>query len=144
MQSQAPKAVARVLIADDNLDHVATTALLLQTDGHEVCGVASGEAALEKFEAFAPDVVVVDIGMPRMSGYDTARALRAHRAGSQVLLIALTAYDSYSERLLSKIAGFDYHIAKPADPATLTAIVRAYVASKRSPRIHVIPDMPRR
>ena len=132
------------MIADDNLDHVAMTAMLLQTEGHEVCGVASGEAALEKFEAFAPDVVIVDIGMPHMSGYDTARALRAHRTGSQVLLIALTAYDSHSERLLSKLAGFDYHLAKPADPATLTAIVRDYVASKRPTRIHVIPDMPRR
>jgi DNA-binding response OmpR family regulator len=151
--SVAPKAVARfdaakllgrVMIADDNLNQVDTTAALLRLEGYEVLGLPSGTAVLEHFEGFRPDVVILDIGMPEMSGYDTARALRAHKEGSQVLLIALTCYGSYSDELAAKMSGFDYHLAKPADPAYLTAIIRDYFSGTRPIRVHVIPDMPRR
>ena len=139
----AAKLLGRVMIADDNLNHVDTTAALLRLEGYEVLALPSGNAVLEHFEGFRPEVVILDIGMPGMSGYDTARALRAHKGGSQVLLIALTCYRAHSDELASKISGFDYHLAKPADPAHLTAIVRDYCSGTRPIRVHVIPDMPR-
>ena len=120
--------VPRVMIADDNPDHVAMTAALLHTEGYDVRGLPSGTTLLEQFTAFRPHVVILDIGMPVLTGYDVARSLRTSSEGAVVLLIALTGYDQQSDRSLSKIAGFDHHLAKPADPNTLTAIIRDYLA----------------
>jgi DNA-binding response OmpR family regulator len=134
---------ARVMIADNNLDHVSTTAMLLTVEGYEVRGLPSGKAVLEVFESFRPDVVILDVDMPHVSGYDVARALRANRKGCEVLLIAATGHDSQTDKLLSKLAGFDYHLGKPVDPNTLTALIRDYLAGNRPVRVHVIPDFPR-
>jgi DNA-binding response OmpR family regulator len=136
---EASEAGVRVMIADDNLDHVATTSRLLQTEGYAVLGLASGTSLLEQFEAFQPQIVILDIGMPHLTGYEVARALRAHRKGSEVLLIALTGHDTQTDRMLSKLAGFDYHLAKPVDPNMLTAVIRDYLAGHRPVRVHVIP-----
>jgi DNA-binding response OmpR family regulator len=136
----APQPLARVMIADDNLDHVTTTAMLLHSEGYDVCGLPSGTTLLEQFIAFRPQVVILDIGMPVLTGYDVARALRANSQGAEVLLIALTGYDSQTDRWLSKLAGFDYHLLKPVDPNALTAMIRDYLAGNRPVRIHVIPD----
>jgi CheY-like chemotaxis protein len=137
---EAPGPVARVMIADDNLDHVNMTATLLLTEGHDVRGVPSGEALLEQFEAFRPEVVIIDIGMPGLTGYDVARALRGHSRGAEVLLIALTGYNTQTDKYLATLAGFDYHIGKPADPNALTALIRDYLAGNCPVRIHVVPD----
>ena len=131
---------ARVMIADDNFDHVATTALLLESQGYVVRGLPSGGALLAQFEAFRPHVVILDIGMPGLTGYDVARALRASAMGSEVLLMALTAYDGQTDRMLSQLAGFDYHLVKPADPNSMLAIVRDYVAGNRPMRVHVFRE----
>lgn len=120
--------VARVMIADDNLDHVNMTSLLLHTEGYEVCGLPSGITLLDQFKAFRPHVVILDIGMPVLTGYDVARHLRANSQGAVVLLIALTGYDKQSDRSLSKMVGFDHHLAKPVDPKILTKIIRDYLA----------------
>jgi two-component system OmpR family response regulator len=143
VRRDAVKPLGRVMIADDNLDHVALMCALLKMEGYDVCGLPSGDAVLAQFEVFAPDVVILDIAMPNMSGYDTARALRAHRTGSQVLLVALTGHHSHSERLMAKIAGFDHHMSKASDPNGLMALIRDYLAGERPVRIHVIPDIPR-
>jgi DNA-binding response OmpR family regulator len=116
------------MIADDNLDQVALTAALLHTEGYDVRGLHSGTTLLEQFAAFRPHVVILDIGMPVLTGYDVARSLRASSEGAVVLLIALTGYDTQNDRWLSKRSGFDHHLAKPADPNTLTAIIRDYLA----------------
>jgi DNA-binding response OmpR family regulator len=138
LEAAAP--AARVMIADDNLDHVATTTLLLKTEGYEVRGVSSGAQLLEQFTAFRPDVVILDIGMPGLTGYDVARALRGDRKGAEVLLIALTGYDTQTDRFLSRLAGFDYHLVKPADPGAVSALIRGYLAGNRPVRVHVIPE----
>jgi DNA-binding response OmpR family regulator len=119
------------MIADDNPDHVAMTALLLKTEGYDVRGVPSGTTLLEQFTAFRPHVVILDIGMPDQTGYDVARSLRASSKGAVVLLIAITGHDTQADRWLSRRSGFDHHLAKPADPNTLTAIIRDYLAGNR-------------
>jgi CheY-like chemotaxis protein len=137
---QPPEPVVRVMIADDNLDHVATTAMLLTTEGYDVRGLPSGTALLAQFEAFRPRVVIADIGMPGITGYDVARSLRASNRGAEVLLIALSGYNTQTDKYLAALAGFDYHVGKPADPNMLTALIRDYLAGNRPVRIHVFPD----
>jgi DNA-binding response OmpR family regulator len=140
LESPTSGEVTRVMIADDNLDHIVTTSLLLETQGYVVRGLPSGGALLAQFEMFRPHVVIVDIGLPGLTGYDVARALRANGMGAEVLLIALTGYDTQTDRMLSQLAGFDYHLVKPADPNSLLAIVRDYIAGNRPVRIHVFPE----
>ena len=135
-----PAPLARVMIADDNEDQVSTLATLLHTEGYAVRGSPSGTELLAQVTTFRPQVVILDIGMPDMTGYDVARALRTNSKSSDVLLIALTCYNTQTDRLVSKLAGFDYHIAKPVDPNNLSAIIRDYLAGNRPARIHVIPD----
>ena len=141
---ETPKPLARVMIADDNLDHVATTALYLHTDGFDVIGLPSGEALLENFEAYRPDVVILDIGMPGLNGYDVARALRGNSKAADVLLIALTGYGSQTDKRLSELVGFDFHLVKPADPKVMSALISDFAAGNRPVRVHVVPhrDMP--
>lgn len=140
---EASTPVARVMIADDNLNHVTTTAMLLETEGYAVRALPSGITLLEQVAAFRPDVVILDIGMPVLTGYDVARALRKTSGSADVLLIAVTSYNTQTDKFLSKLAGFDYHLAKPVDPNSLSATIRDYLAGNRPVRIRVIPDIPR-
>jgi CheY-like chemotaxis protein len=142
---EASTPVARVMIADDNLNHVTTTAMLLETEGYAVRALPSGITLLEQVATFGPDVVILDIGMPVLTGYDVARALRKSINSADVLLIAVTSYNTQTDKFLSKLAGFDYHLAKPVDPNSLSAIIRDYLAGNRPARVHVIPerDFPR-
>lgn len=135
-----PEATVRVMIADDNLNHVTTTALLLGAEGYDVRGLPSGITLLEQFEAFRPHVVILDIEMPALTGYDVARALRKNAKATDVLLIAVTAHNTQTDRFLSRLAGFDYHLAKPLDPNAVVALVRDYLSGKRPPSVHVIQD----
>jgi CheY-like chemotaxis protein len=97
--------------------------MLLGLDGHEVRVAHSGERALETAAGFLPDVVVLDIGLPGVSGYDVARQLRGRPEGARVLLIALTGYGGPEVAVRVKAAGFDHHLVKPAVPAQLTALI---------------------
>ena len=137
---KVPDAVVRVMLADDNLEHATTTAMLLRTAGYDVCALPSGTLLLEQFPAFDPDVVILDLAMPQLSGYDVARALRADKRGAEVLLIALTCYNNQTDRLMTKEAGFDHHLAKPVDTYTLTALIRDYLAGNRPVRVPVITE----
>ena len=123
----------RVLVADDDKDAVASLMLLLQEEGHEVRGVYSGLAVLDKVRDFGPDVVLLDIGMPHISGYEVARALRERYASARPLLIAITGHSKPSDRTLAQLAGFDHHFTKPYDPNALLALLRASGAATRSP-----------
>ena len=130
----------RVMIADDNLNNVTTMALLLGTEGYDVRGLPSGITLLEQFETFRPQVVILDIGMPALTGYDVARALRKNVKAMDVLLIAVTAHNTQTDRFLSRMAGFDYHLAKPLDPNAVVALIRDYLSGKRPPRAHVVQN----
>lgn len=115
----------RILVADADRDAVNSLMLLLREDGHEVRGVYTGLDVLAKVRDFAPDAVLLDIGMPHINGYEVARALRERYASARPMLIALTGRNQANDRTLTHLAGFDHHIAKPYDPALLLALLRS-------------------
>jgi DNA-binding response OmpR family regulator len=112
----------RVLIVDDDRDTVLSLTMLLSEEGHSVVGAYKGKEVLSNVRTFEPDVVLLDIGLPDMTGYDVARAVR--RQGQRPTLIAVTAWNKVTDRLMAKAAGFDYHLAKPYDPQTLLALLK--------------------
>ncbi len=118
----------RVLVVDDNVDSAQSTAMLLELAGHEVRVVHEGTGALTAAAQFRPDVVVMDIGLPGMSGYDVARHLRGRRETARVLLIALTGYGQPDDVFRIKAAGFDHHLVKPASPEQIAALVRGQLS----------------
>jgi PAS domain S-box-containing protein len=115
----------RVLIVDDNRDAGESLAKLMQMSGHEVRTLANGAAAVANAASFRPDVVLLDIGMPGMSGYEVARRLRELPGASSMYLIAMTGYGSDEDRTRSAESGFDEHLVKPLDFAALEALLAA-------------------
>jgi len=109
----------RILLADDNRDAAETLAILLRLEGHEVELAHDGKEALRSFEAGRHDVALLDIGMPNASGYEVARQIRARPEGKHVLLIAITGWAQDGDKLESREAGFDHHLAKPIEPDAL-------------------------
>ena len=109
----------RILVADDNNDAAESLAMLLRLEGHEVETVEDGEKAVQAFDRIAPDVVLLDIGMPLLSGYDVSSRLRARK--SRALLVAITGWGQAQDRAKSAKAGFDHHLSKPVDFQELSA-----------------------
>jgi signal transduction histidine kinase len=103
----------RILVADDNTDAVEALALQLRLAGHEVRSANDGVEALEVAESFAPQVVLLDLGMPRMDGYETARQIRRKWWGKSATLVALTGWGGQQDRQKTSDAGFDAHLVKP-------------------------------
>jgi CheY-like chemotaxis protein len=120
----------RVLIADDDRDTVMTLATILQHEGHEVREVYRGSEVLRMVRDFDPDVALIDIGMPGMTGYDVARELRQVFGKGRPLLIAVTGWKQPSDRILAQLAGFDHHLPKPFEPNALLALL-AQVPSEK-------------
>jgi DNA-binding response OmpR family regulator len=112
-----------VLVADDNRDAADSLAMLLQIDGHDVRVAHGGSAALALAQAFRPEVALLDLGMPDLSGYEVAHALRREPWGKDIYLIALTGWGQEADRRRSRDAGFDCHLTKPADPDELRAVL---------------------
>jgi CheY-like chemotaxis protein len=115
----------RVLLVDDNRDSAESLAVLLTTLGHEVSQAYDGPAALEAARSETPDLVLLDIGMPGMSGHEVARRIRAEPALVGTTLIALTGYGSAEDRHESHAAGFDGHLVKPIDFEALQGIIES-------------------
>jgi CheY-like chemotaxis protein len=115
----------RVLVVDDNVDSADSIAMLLQVSGHEVRVAYSGQDALETAVEYQPDIILLDIGLPGMDGYEVARRLRAHPQLREVKLIAVTGYGQDADRLQSQEAGFDYHLVKPVDAQKLEELLVA-------------------
>ena len=113
----------RVLVVDDNSDAADSVAILLAGAGHEVRVAYSGNSALELAVDYRPDVVLLDIGLPEMDGYEVARRLRQQVEINHTKLIALTGYGLETDRQRSKEAGFDYHLVKPVDLGTLQQLL---------------------
>jgi CheY-like chemotaxis protein len=114
-----------VLAVDDNADAVESLALLLAGQGHEVRTAHDGPDALELAEAFRPEVVILDVGLPCMDGYEVARRLRERRPKQNLFLVALTGYGREEDRRRSREAGFDLHLVKPVDPEELRDLLAA-------------------
>jgi signal transduction histidine kinase len=113
----------RILVVDDNVDVVETTTMLLSLSGHEVRSAKDGLQALHIATEFRPDVVLLDIGLPLMDGYEVARRLRQAPQTAGALLIALTGYGQTGDRQRGKDAGFDGHMLKPVDPHALARMI---------------------
>ncbi|MDB5872645.1 MAG: putative histidine kinase, atypical hybrid, partial [Ramlibacter sp.] len=113
----------RILVADDNQDAAATLAVLLELLGHTVRHVHDGEAAVRAAVEFDPDVVLLDIGMPKLNGYEACRQIRAQPGGAAMNLIAVTGWGQPEDLRRSQDAGFDRHLVKPVDPAVLMDMI---------------------
>ena len=111
----------RVVIVDDNRDAADSLAMLLRMGHHDVLAVSSGKEALEAVRSFRPDLVLLDIGLPDLDGYEVARRLRA--AGYESTLTALTGFGLAEDRERARRAGFDYHLVKPVDPRALQSML---------------------
>lgn len=118
----------RILVVDDYLDNAESMALLLRLDGHEVDVAFDGQTALRIAEKNNPQVVLCDISMPRMTGYEVARRLR-DMLGDGPLLVAISAQGFEEDRQRSQAAGFDHHFIKPAEPGAVQRFLRDFLAA---------------
>jgi CheY-like chemotaxis protein len=125
VEDAAEGAGRRILVADDNRDNAQSLAMLLQLRGNEVETVYDGLEAVEAVERYHPDVVLLDIGMPKMDGYAACRLIREQPGGRDIRIIALTGWGQDEDRRKSKEAGFDDHLVKPVAPATLLSALAA-------------------
>jgi signal transduction histidine kinase len=114
----------RILIVDDNVDAADSIAMLLGMEGHKTRAVNTARAALLAVPEFEPDVVLLDIGLPEMDGYEVARRIRAHNGRHDMRLVAVTGYGQPGDRRRSQAAGFDEHLVKPVEPAVLNEMLR--------------------
>lgn len=121
-----PKAIRsrRILVVDDEKDARGFLSDLLEIGGHMTCAVPDGPTALAAVKTFAPEVVLLDLGLPDMDGYEVARRLRDEHPEMKILLIALTGYQKDPVRL--KQAGFDHHMVKPANVKALSALIQSW------------------
>jgi CheY-like chemotaxis protein len=115
----------RILVVDDNKDAAASLAMMLKIMGHEVRSAHDGLAGVEAAAAFRPDVILLDIGMPKLNGYDACRRIRAESWGRDVLIVAVTGWGQEEDKRRSKEVGFDHHLTKPAEPAELERVLTA-------------------
>lgn len=113
----------RILIVDDNADAADSLGQLLEIMGHDVRTAYDGESAIEVAGSFRPSVMLCDIGMPKMNGYDTARSIRTTQWGRGVILVALTGWGQQDDVRKSLAAGFDHHLTKPVEPDTLLQLL---------------------
>jgi signal transduction histidine kinase/DNA-binding response OmpR family regulator len=123
-----PQGGKRILVVDDNADAAESIAVLMGIEGHEVKTVTDGMQALACLEVFAPQVAIIDIGLPGMNGYELAAGIRASRASPKPLLIALTGYGQSEDFDRSRDAGFDHHFVKPADLRAIQAAIEGGAA----------------
>jgi PAS domain S-box-containing protein len=135
----------RVLVVDDNQDSAATLGMLLRTTGIEVRLAHDGLEAVQAAGEFRPDAMVLDIGLPKMNGYDAAHRIRRQPWGRKVVLIAITGWGQEEDKHRSKLAGFDHHMVKPVNPAELLELLASLqeAPSARGKRVGP-PGPPRR
>jgi CheY-like chemotaxis protein len=113
----------KILVVDDNRDAADTLAMLLDFLGYDTRTAYDGQQGVDAATAFQPDLVILDINMPVVDGYQAARMLRNARGTSRAVLVALTARGSATDRAAALQAGFDYHVVKPVDGAGLAELV---------------------
>lgn len=113
----------RILVVDDNIDVANSLVLMLNLLGHTTESAYDGFKALEMIEAFNPDLILLDIGMPGLNGYETAKKIRKHFIEKKIILIALTGWGQEEDRKRSQEAGFDFHITKPLQPNVLEKLL---------------------
>ena len=120
----------RILVADDNHDAAATLCMLLELMGHTVQQVHDGAAAVQAAALFDPHLVLLDIGMPKMNGYEACRKIRSSAGGAAMAMVAITGWGQPEDRRMSQEAGFDKHLIKPVDPQELENLVEEVIAKR--------------
>ena len=125
----------RILVVDDNRDAADSLAMLLRCMGADVTVAYSGPSALKVLESLRPTIVLLDLGMPEMDGYEVAEQIRQHPISSKVRLIALTGWDQEADRRRTQEAGFDHHLVKPVDPEALEALLASDDSSHTADRV---------
>jgi PAS domain S-box-containing protein len=123
-----PMTPRRVLVVDDLLDSAESLAMLLRLDGHEVRVANDGPSALEAAQRFRPELVLLDLGLPGLSGFEVCRRIRKEPWGREVFVVALTGWGQDEDRRKSEEAGFDAHLVKPVHPEELRSILRSLAA----------------
>ncbi len=123
----------RVLVVDDNRDSAEMMTEILRAEGHQVMAAYDGVSALEMAVKFQPEIALIDIGLPGMTGYDLARRLLERARGRPMRLVAVTGYGDLADQLRARDAGFDLHVTKPPDVDQLAAIVAG------APKSHAVP-----
>ena len=112
-----------MLVADDNLDAGESLAMLLRLDGHEVQVASNGPEALALFDRMKPEIAILDIGMPGLTGYEVAQRIRAQKLARPVTLIAVTGWGQDADKARAAESGFDHHFTKPIEPESLSALI---------------------
>jgi len=133
-EDAAPNAAGarlRVLVVDDNREHADSLALFLRLQGHAVRTAYDAASALTWGGAFAPEAVLLDLGMPGVDGYEVCRRLRAGDHGEAMVIVAITGWGQVEDRKRSAEAGFDAHLVKPVDPVALVSLVDSLARMKR-------------
>ena len=125
----ADTAGRRVLVVDDNVDAASSLCMMLQLKGHTVQMVHDGSAALRAIQSFSPEVVLLDIELPDINGYEIAKRIRSKREGKSIVLIALTGRGQQDDKDRAREAGFDEHFTKPVDISLLATLIGAGAAS---------------
>ncbi len=123
-----PEAPVRILVVDDNRDAAISLAMLLSITGHEARTAFDGEDALRVAEMMQPDLIFLDLGMPKLTGYEVCRRLRQESQEKRVVIVALTGWGLAEDRRKSFAAGFDAHLVKPVDPDSLLRTLRELLA----------------
>jgi CheY-like chemotaxis protein len=116
----------RVLVVEDNDDVAHSLAMLLELWGHDAEVVGRAEAALEAVRTHRPAVVLMDIGLPGMDGYEVAKMLRRQEGCDKLMLVAMTGYGQDEDRRRAEEAGFDHYLVKPVDPDVLQELLANY------------------
>jgi len=127
---------ARVLLVEDNPDAAESLAMLLEVLGHRVRTVGDGVAAMDAARANIPDVMLVDIGLPGMDGYEVARCVRRDPDLKHIVLVALTGYGGDEDKKKAMAVGFDYHLVKPVSPEALQGLVVRLADKSENETIH--------
>jgi len=136
-QAEPEKKRLRVVLVDDNKDAAETMAMLVRIWGHDVATASEGAAALELVDRYRPDVILLDIGLPGMNGYEVARKIREDERNRNVVLVAMTGYGQAEDRERSREAGFGVHLVKPVQPEVLQQLL-AGIEPPRPPAPKVV------
>jgi CheY-like chemotaxis protein len=123
----------RILVVDDNHDSALSLAMMLSIMGHETRTAHDGESAVETAESFLPEVVLLDIGLPKLNGYEVAQRIREHAWGASMFLIAVTGWGQDEDRQRSSEVGLNVHMVKPVEAAALERLLAELAASGRGP-----------
>jgi CheY-like chemotaxis protein len=130
-ESPANRTSRKILVADDDQDSAESLALLFQLMGHDVRAAQSGLAAIDVAAEFRPDLIVLDIGMPGLDGYEVCRRIRQHDWAQTIVIAALTGWSRDEDRDRSEQAGFNHFLVKPVDPKALEDLIAGLTRAAR-------------